>query len=519
MAASCNCRGDVSVGLRRTTMRKSGVNPRALLRKIERSRAYDDRSSSASRSDFSRRHYYYMKQRLERRVRALSLGFCFALVFSLVGCSRHADRPVTVTILDPEWSQPELLPEVAGNNGGQKNSAPSRARQTGETERFARETGIRVEHSPLPETSLAQLALVQKLLRARSASPDLIGIDVVWPEIIDEYLLDLKPYFSSEISSLDPDLIASFTVKGKVVSIPYHMQIGVLAYRTDLLRKYGYTRPPGTWDELEKMAARIQAGERAEGKKDFWGYVWQGAAAEGLTCNALEWQVSQGGGRIIEKNKTISVNNSAAIQSWQRAGRWVGWISPPGVLSYTEADATNVWASERAAFWRTWEWKYRLAHWREATLPDLTGYTSVPGGAAARVGVLGGTGLAVSRFSGHPREAMALLRFFINDELASERNLAPAPGHSQPELYDLPWFAGANASTQKPGSQPRIISRPSDVTGQAYDKVSQAYMQAVHSVLTHERSAIEAAALLEKELVVITGYKTGPPQPLTSGDN
>jgi trehalose/maltose transport system substrate-binding protein len=133
--------------------------------------------------------------------------------------------------------------------------------------------------------------------------------------------------------------------------------------------------------------------------------------------------------------------------------------------------------------------------------------------------VLGGTGLAVSRFSGHPQEAMALLRFFINDELASERNLAPASGHSQPELYDLPWFAGANASTQKPGSSPRIISRPSDVAGQAYDKVSQAYMQAVHSVLTHERSATEAAALLEKELVVITGYKTGPPQPLTSGEN
>ncbi|PYX40561.1 MAG: hypothetical protein DMG83_26440 [Acidobacteria bacterium] len=269
----------------------------------------------------------------------------------------------------------------------------------------------------------------EKLLRAHSASPDLIGIDVIWPEIIDEYLLDLKPYFSSEISSLDPDLIASFTVKGKVVSIPYHMQIGVLAYRTDLLRKYGYTRPPSTWDELERMAVRIQAGERAEGKKDFWGYVWQGAAAEGLTCNALEWQVSQGGGRIIEKNKTISVNNSAAIQSWQRAGRWIGWISPPGVLSYTEADATNVWASERAAFWRTWEWKYRLAHWREATLPDLTGYTSVPGGAAARVDVLGGTGLSVSRFSGHPQQAAVRSGVVRGSECKQSEARQPAPNH------------------------------------------------------------------------------------------
>lgn len=442
----------------------------------------------------------------------------FLLLF-LLTCSRSKPEPVTITFLDPEWSQPEVLREVAGNSGNPKTSAPSRTRQTDETERFVRETGIRVEHLPSPETSLGQLDLARKLLRERSTSPDLLGVDVIWPEIINEYLLDLRPYFSSEVSSLDPELVASYTVNGKVVAIPYHMQIGVLAYRTDLLRKYGYTHPPATWDELERMAARIQAGERAEGKKDFWGYVWQGAAAEGLTCNALEWQVSEGGGRIIEKNKTISVNNPAAIQSWQRAARWVGWISPPGVLSYTEADATNVWASERAAFWHTWQWKYRLAHWREATLPDLTGYTSVPGGAAAKVGVLGGTGLAVSRFSAHPQKAMALLRFFINDELASERNLAPAPAHNQPELYDLPWLGGNNASSKTSSSPPRIITRPSDVTGQAYEKVSKAYMQAVHSVLTHERSAAKAAALLERELVVITGYKTGPPQPLTSIGN
>jgi trehalose/maltose transport system substrate-binding protein len=76
------------------------------------------------------------------------------------------------------------------------------------------------------------------------------------------------------------------------------------------------------------MAARIQAGERAKGKKQFWGFVWQGAADEGLTCDALEWQASDGGGRIIEEDQTISVNNPLAIRAWQRAAHWVGSISP-----------------------------------------------------------------------------------------------------------------------------------------------------------------------------------------------
>src|SRR6202012_5916319 len=116
-------------------------------------------------------------------------------------------------------------------------------------------------------------------------------------------LIDLQPYFASEISSQDRDFLESYMVAGKVVSMPKHPALQVLVYRTDLLAKYGYKRPPRTWDELEKMAARIQAGERAEGKKDFWGFVWSGAISsegEGLTGEGLEWQAGEGGGHIIE---------------------------------------------------------------------------------------------------------------------------------------------------------------------------------------------------------------------------
>jgi len=55
----------------------------------------------------------------------------------------------------------------------------------------------------------------------------------------------------------------------------------------------------------------------------------QGASAEALTCNALEWQFAEGGGQIIEDDRTISVNNPAAIRAWEQAKRWIGTISPP----------------------------------------------------------------------------------------------------------------------------------------------------------------------------------------------
>ena len=413
------------------------------------------------------------------------------------GCQQPPGKPVIVTVLDPEWSQPDVSPQAQE-----------------EAEQFTRETGIRVEHPLIPETPLDQLALSRKLLQGGSP-PDVLGIDVIWPGLLNNYLIDLKPYFADELSSLDPELVASYTVDGKIVAIPYHSHVGVLAYRTDLLRQYGYRHPPKTWNELEEMAARIQAGERAKGKKDFWGFVWQGAAAEGLACNALEWQVAEGGGHVIENDKTISINNPGAIRAWQRAKRWVGWITPPSVVAFREPDSMNLWQSGRAAFWRTWQWDYRLTHWNETTtMGDKTGYTSLPGGHGGRAGTLGGTGLAISRSSAHPQEAKALLRFLIHRELQSKKDSAGAKPPVQPELHDLPrvldpYIHSAAMNSVKSG----VVVRPSIVAGDQYEGVTKAYFQAVHSVLTGESSAPKAAAALEKQLIQITGFRTGPPKP------
>src|SRR4029077_4761544 len=153
------------------------------------------------------------------------------------------------------------------------------------------------------------------------------SIDVIWPGMLAQYFIDLKPYFPNEVPLQFPALAAGYTVDNKLVAMAYRADIGLLYYRTDLLRQYGYREPPRTWDELEIMAARIQAGDSAKGKENFWGFVCEGAVSEALTCNALEWQASEGGGQIIEKDRTISVNNPHAIQAWRRAARWVGSIS------------------------------------------------------------------------------------------------------------------------------------------------------------------------------------------------
>src|SRR5262249_802751 len=225
------------------------------------------------------------------------------------------------------------------------------------------------------------------------------------------------------------------------------------------------------------------------------------------------WQVAEGGGRIIEDDETISVNNPAAIRAWQRAARWIGWISPPSVVAYHETDSLNVWDSGNPAFTPSWEWGYRLTHPRQSPLRDRTGYSSLSGGRGGRVDTLGGFGLAVSRSSAHPREAVALIRFLIASELQSKAVSTHPEPVAGPQLYGLPQILQAYApSPQATQQSGRLVSRPSNVTGHAYEDVSRAYFQAVHSVLTGERSASMAAAALEKQLIAITGFKAGPPK-------
>jgi trehalose/maltose transport system substrate-binding protein len=416
----------------------------------------------------------------------------------LVGCRKPAEQ-ITISFLDPEG----LL------DLGDRRMVSDTAIKA-----FTEETGILVNHLPTPQDNRAQLQLVRDLLQSGASTPDVYGIDSIWSGMLAEYMVDLKPYFPSENQIVDPEVLATYVVDGKLTGIPYHPNSSVLYYRLDLLHKYGYNAPPRTWDELEKMALRIQEGERAAGKKDFWGFVWPGTTRESLTHIGLEWQVTESGGLTIEPNKKISVNNPNAIHAWERGAHWVGWISPPSVPSYTEWDSSNsFWISGDAAFARGWS-DYFQRHPPDEPFRQVAGVTSVPHGKGPRVSTLGGWALGVSKFSAHRAEAIKFVEFLRKRETQVELNHAKSAPAWNLQLVELPKLLAENYPwSRKPGDSPGgiLISRPSGVSGTHYDEVSRAYAEAVHSVLTHKSTATVAAAKLEKELVQITGFETGRP--------
>lgn len=425
------------------------------------------------------------KSRSMSRVTVFVLVTLFLVV--LGGCVRpSSSEPATITFVDSEAAHdPSGLGNLASDS---------------RLEEFARVTGIRVKHEALPETALDQLQAVRSQLRTPPI-PEVYSIDIFWPGILSEQFTDLKPYFSTELALMNPSVVAAYTVNGKLVAVPYTVDMGALFYRKDLLQKYGYAKPPQTFEELEKMAARIQQGERARSQDDFWGFVWPGAAGEGLTCNALEWQAAEGGGRIIEDDRTISVNNPHAVRAWERAAHWVGWITPSSVTSYEEWDAINMFFSGKAVFLRGWARSYFLGVGGKPVDTNKFGITYVPGGSGGQAATLGGFGLGVTRSAPHTDEAVKLVQMLVQKEMQyaeTRRHDTGGPNFAYPDVTKNTVYRS-------------VISRPSAVAGARYEEVDHAYLAAVHSVLTGETKAPDATVALEKELMRITGFKVGPP--------
>jgi trehalose/maltose transport system substrate-binding protein len=157
----------------------------------------------------------------------------FSFIYSS-GC-RHAKpetkpEPLSITFMDPEWSHDQSRRSVLSEANLRE---------------FEEHTGVRVKHLPSPESSTQQLAAIQDQFHKEDPI-DVYGIDVVWSGLLNDPLLDLKPFFASGLSAGDPDVVAGYTVKGKVVAIPYHTNVSVLMCELVQITGFAKGRPRPT---------------------------------------------------------------------------------------------------------------------------------------------------------------------------------------------------------------------------------------------------------------------------------
>ena len=369
-------------------------------------------------------------------------------------------------------------------------------------EAWAKKTGNEINLISTPNSATERLALYQQLLAAGASDVDVFQIDVVWPGILSSHFIDLTPYAKDVVKDYFPAIIKNNTVGGKLVAMPWFTDAGLLYYRKDLLAKYD-AQPPQTWQELTETAQKIQDAERAAGNDKMWGFVWQGRAYEGLTCDALEWVASYNGGAIVNESGKITINNPKAVAAINGAAGWVKTISPEGVLNYTEEESRGVFQSGNAVFMRNWPYAWSLAQGSESAIKDKVGVSALPkGGADGRsAATLGGWQLSVSKYSKNQKLAADLVMYLTSAEEQKRRAVQGAYNptieslYKDPEILKAAPFMGELYDTFV-----NAVARPSTVTGAKYNQVSNDFWNAVHGVLSGRAKADASLAQLEGSL-------------------
>jgi len=371
--------------------------------------------------------------------------------------------------------------------------------------KFTEATGITVNRISGAQNANERLASYLQVVNAQAGDIDAMMIDVIWPGIMAPHAVDLTETLGDRAPEYFEAIVQNNTVDGKLVGIPWYTDAGLLYYRTDLFEKYGIAEPPATWADLETHAKTIMDGERAEGMAEFWGYVFQGNAYEGLTCNALEWQVSNGGGNIIEPDGTVSVNNANAAAAIDRAAAWIGTIAPEGVTTYQEEESRGVWHGGNAAFMRNWPYAFSASQAADSVIRDKIAVSVLPMGdaeGARHAATLGGWQMMTSQYSENQEAAIEFCKYITSQELqksmAIERSLLPtiAALYDDADVLEAQPFFGQLKETFTGGA----VARPSTVSSSEYNNVSTAYFTAIHGVLTGGGDAASALADLEGEL-------------------
>lgn len=370
------------------------------------------------------------------------------------------------------------------------------------TEEWAKKTGHTVKLFTLPQSTTDLLGLYRQMFAARSADVDIINVDVVWPGMIKDHLIDLKPYSKGVEKEHFPSIVANNTVDGKLIAMPWFTDAGLLYYRKDLLEKYG-EKPPATWEQLAATARKIQDAERKAGNADMQGFVFQAKAYEGLTCDAVEWIASYGGGNIVDASGKITVNNPQAAKALTTAASWIGTIAPTGVLNYGEEDARGVFQNGNAVFMRNWPYAWSLGNGGDSKIKDKIGVSALPKGGEGgkNAATLGGWQLAVSKYSKEQKLAAELVMYLTSKEIQKERAIKGSFNPTLPALYkDKEVLAATPFFGSLYDVFTSAVPRPSTATGLKYNEVSAAFWNATHDVLSGKEPAETSLKKLEGKL-------------------
>lgn len=356
---------------------------------------------------------------------------------------------------------------------------------------------IHVKLQSAPTDTDTNRASLITTISGGASSPDVFMGDVIWPAQFGHSGLasPLSSYFpSSYWSSFAPGLVQGATYKGQVYGAPFFEDQGFLYYRKDLLAKE-HMAVPTTWPQLESEAATLVHKGVVK-----YGYVWQGASYEGLTCNFMEYLGSAGGTALNSSLTQASLNSPAGMQAANFMHSLItSGATPSAVTTFQEAQSMSAFATGQAAFLRNWDygWSYSQTASSPSSVVGKVGVTPLPsfsGQPSPGTSNIGGWNLYINPHSKNTAADVTFIKWMTSP--AAQTILGT-------QFSEIPTVQSVRQSAAVKAKNPvlaivgetRLIPRPAETP--AYAKVSQAIYTNINSMLaggTSPSSALSAAS-------------------------
>ena len=220
----------------------------------------------------------------------------------------------------------------------------------------AKYPGIHVSLTSAPTNTDTNRATLATDISGGAATPDVFMGDVIWPAQFGAHQLavPLSNYLpASYWAQFAPGLVQGATYKGQIYGSPMFEDQGFLYYRKDLLTKE-HLPVPTTWEQLLSESETLQKAGLVK-----YGFVFQGASYEGLTCNYMEYLTSAGGTPTNSAYTSANLDSAASVKAvtFMRSLITTG-VSPSAVTTMQEPQAMSTFTSGSAAFLRNWDYAY-----------------------------------------------------------------------------------------------------------------------------------------------------------------
>lgn len=261
--------------------------------------------------------------------------------------------------------------------------------------------------------------LLARYLRSKSSRIDIFSVDQIWVPRFARWGAPLQNYLdSSEISNIIPNALKTCYYKDTLLAIPLYIDIAVMFYRDDLLKKLpdynsiiAELNKSITWESLIKLHQRVNS------QSPF--YIFQGDDYEGLLCTFAELMANQNK-PMVDDDGNILINTPEGKKSLQLLIDLIHKynVSPKEVTYLKENESLKYFVLNNGYFVRSWSSMFddeveNLTDDMRATLkiaPTPYFENTKP------TSVYGGWNLMISKFSGKIPEVIKFVKFLMSEE-------------------------------------------------------------------------------------------------------